>query len=731
MSEFVPQFVTLSKYSTNSSNNLLVSSNSNRGPAEDDYGFNYSFINREFIDDLQTDTVAAKSFRNISSTPLKSTPTSLPKSLPIDWKLFNSQFVLNTKLKHRQRKASLLQYDEDVNGDKIKNNFENLPFEIIEFIISCVSKQTDLINLSRTCKFFNKFINKNRLYNNILIIDNISSKNLNYYSNFILLDIKNYSKFLATLHSNKTLLSYINKIIINTSSESKSYDELNMNYFDSLYDLFLTNNNNLNYFLNLDLNNLKKFDSLINYNINHLIKYKYNLDSSLNLNSNLLNLKNFQLLDLNDINNLPISTVSLSILITNEFNFNSNFKLTRNFNILSNLISLQLNTSNTFELFLNEMLLKKIKLDNLKKLSISNIHQITHNKNNYLNFNKINSVIDLNKLTEFEIKFKCQSYEFCNHCLINFFNNWCATSQTIALEKFSLINLSQSLNPSLYQFEKLFNNENFLKFLSSVNYLFIKLIDFPFVPIFTKNLNLINNNNNDINKTIKFPISKEILKIRKSMYSNILNNFKNLNDLIILDFFHNWFIYNKIKDLNDDNNLNYLSFLNSCNCGECRESRLIFKNCNNQMTFRDYKQRFVTDESIRFQTNNTSNQFNHLTENPDDFRIFFNFIIRELRSRIPIKQLNQIQTSLDLKNFPTNKINKSNLISNNEFNKIIKLIIHSIDSEIEEILLNFPKIRRLNLGGIQFHVYTLSDSSKQIHALHDDFTKIYKLSSYL
>ncbi|CCH44399.1 hypothetical protein BN7_3962 [Wickerhamomyces ciferrii] len=700
--------------------------------------FNYSFINTDFIDDSdpQLNPSSVSAFRNLTSTPKSSfTPSSLPKSLPIDWNLFNKQFKLNQKLRQSRLKK------RKIGEPEIKNNFENLPFQVIDFIADCVEHQTDLINLSQTCRFFNKIINK-RLYSKIIIVDNIISKYKNYNSNYTLLDVKNYPKFLATLHSNDEILYIIKEIIIDTSSNNISYDQLTNNIFEPLYELFITSNNNLQKLENLDLNNLKKFDTLLQFNRNYLIKHnnnKYNyylsqpdqLDQV--LRTDLLNLQNFQLLDLNDLNKLPDSTKSISILIENKHNFKTAFQLTKyGWSILSNLSSLQLSTTTTFDLFINELYKiyqnqpNLIKLSNIKQLSISNIHKYEDDftsHSNELNFKKLNSIIDLSKIEELELKIKCFENILCNICIMKFFHDWYENllsqdDESSSITALSIINQSPSSNSNInIQWDDILTNEIFLqKFGNNLKTFFINLNDFPFIPIFVKTQAF------ETQDSMKLPINQTILEKRKKMYDSILANFTNLEKLIIPDFFYNWLVYNNIKDLTTDENLNYLNYLDQCNCENCCEARLIFKTNSSKTAFKDFKGRFNSNLNY-----NTPGQtyYNKLNDSPDSYRIFYNYLIRELKSRIPLKQLNKIQNSLKHEKFPPNQIQNS-IISDEDFQHIIKLIIHSLRPEIYKILKKLPKIKKFNLGGILFDCYRISDKEVFVKAVYDDYNEVFK-----
>ncbi|CDR38925.1 CYFA0S02e08746g1_1 [Cyberlindnera fabianii] len=715
---------------------------------------NYSFINSDFIDeDVAAGLIPGSSvgslaapphtaattettvFRNLTSTPRHSHPLSLPKSLPIDWKLFNKQY----ELQQRRRQSRLKRKHEE-----FENTFENLPYPVIDFIADCVESQNDLISLSQTCTFFNKMVNR-RLYSKLIFVDNISDKCMHYDGDYTLVDAKNYPKLLASLHANEDLIQIIKEIIIDTSSNNSSYDSIHENIYAGLYDLFLTTNNNLKILENLDFNNLKKFNSLIHYNRDHLIKHNYNkytyyYHSSENMENlirnDLLHLKNYQLLDLNDINMLPLTVNSVSVAMEHEYLSHDPLRLEfAGLKVLENLHTLKLHTVVATELFISGMYklftdptssLKVSRLQNIRTLSISSIHlPEDQTQHSLLSFEKLNTIIDLAQVEELELKTKCLDHINCNSCLMRFLVEWyneLIQNGESRLKKLSIISLPPNANQNVnIQWDYILSNGEFLqKFGENLEFFFINLNDFPFVPIFEKTQAL------EVHDHQKLPMNSDILKLRKLMYTSILDSFKKLELFVIPDYFYNWAVYNNIHDLSNDEHLNFLNFLDNCHCITCCETRTIFKQYASQHQFKDFKGRFKTD--LKYGPRNPANsinRYNKLNDDPDAYRILYNTMLRELKSRIPLKQLNKVQSSLDYDKFVPNVRAGGSVIPETDFARFTKLFAHGLRPDIQRILDTLPMVKKFNLGGMLFKCHPINGAEVRVHAVYDDFCEVF------
>jgi hypothetical protein len=713
----------------------------------------YSFINSDFMDGIEMELpkgigamnhqnpsrmASSSAFRNLTSTPKSYRPNSLPKSLPIDWNLFNKQFELNQKLKQARLKR------KRTGSEEFENNFENLPYHVIDFIADCVESQCDLINLSLTCKFFNKMVNK-RLYSNIIIVDDISDRCKHYDGKYTLVDSANYPKLLASLHTNEDLIPLVLEIIIDTSSNNHSYDSLDENIYSALYDLFLTHDNNLRVFENLDFNNLKKFDALLHYNRDHLIKHNYNKYTDYyhesesmeeSIRRDLLRLSNFQLLDLNDINRLPPqSATSVSFVIEHEFQIGDKFQLTfAGWETLQNLTCLKLHTPHAFDVFINEAYRfhnanSLPRLNNIRTLSIANIHKVDDTRHvSRLSFHKLNSIIDLSQVEHLELKVKCHERVLCNYCVIQFMTDWyqeLLVDEKSNLKGLSLISLPPSSNYNInIQWDSILGNAEFLQRLGEkLEFFFINLNDFAYVPIFEKTEAL------EVQDSLKLPINESILKARKLMYTNLLTSFEHLELIVIPDFFYNWAVYNNISDLSKDENVNFLNFLDSCLCAHCCGARALFKDYSKQTAFKDFKGRFKTDWQYgRLGQSLGQGRYNKLSDNPDGYRILYNYIIRELKSRIPLKQVNKVQSSLDYDKFVPNVYSKNSVIPKDHFEQLTRLMTHGLRKDLQRLVNSLPRLKKVNLGGILFKSQHISKGQIRLRAIYDDFDEVFAVA---
>lgn len=681
---------------------------------------------------------SSSGFRNLTSTPKSYHPNSLAKSLPIDWNLFNKQFELNEKLRvsRLKRKRSTL--------EEFENNFENLPFHVIDFIADCVESQSDLIHWSQTCQFFNKMVNR-RLYSRVIIVDDISYMCKHYDGSYTLVDSKNYPKLLASLHSNDALVHLMSEIIIDTSSNNSSYDSLDENVYSALYDLFLTQNNNLQLLENWDFSNLKKFNSLLHYNRDHLIRHNYNkytdyyydpVDMDELIRRDLLHLTSFQLLDLNDINKLPVSATAVSFALEHEFQVVGKFQLSLSgWDTLQQLTSLKLHTPHAYDQFIRESYKFRNsdthqRLNNIRTLSIANIHKVDDTTlESRLSFHKLNTVIDLSQVERLELKLKCHERSQCNYCIMQFMTDWyqeLLIEDKSNLKSLALISLPPGSNVNVnMQWDSILGNVEFLKKLGGeLNFFFINLNDFPYVPIFEKTEAL------EVQDSLKLPINNGILKARKLMYTNLLESFVKLETVIIPDYFYNWAVYNNIIDLSKDENVNFLNYLDSCLCNHCCAARQLFKHYSTQTAFKDFKGRFKTD----WQYNNGVQQlgngrFNKLDDNPDSYRILYNYIIRELKNRIPLKQVNKVQSSLDYDKFVPTVYSKTAVIPSKDFEQLSRLITHGLRSNIQQLVDALPRIKKFNLGGVLFKCYRLSRDKVRVTAMYDDFEEEFTVAA--
>ncbi|KAH3679055.1 hypothetical protein WICMUC_001250 [Wickerhamomyces mucosus] len=694
---------------------------------------NYTFINKEFLPDgfkspSNYDARSLQSFRNLTSTPTGSSyPLSLPKSLPIDWELFNNQFSLQQKLeqsrnnRYKKRKKLSLQNNSII---------EELPFEIMELITNCIGKQNDLIELSQTCTKFNRFVNT-KLYENILILNKSNNYNniKHMNSDFTVLAMENYPKLLATLHSNDFNLQLIKSIIVLPSIDESFQNETNI--LQPLYDILMTKNNNLQKFYNYDLLNLKKFGSLLKINKDHLIKYNFRKYNSFNLMQDndyendsseikdiddfiqldLLNLQNSVIFQWEDFKLLPDSVQDLNISIENQYTMMNNNNENLNHKILNklqNLTDLQLSNSFSLNKIINELQpiynnsnssFKRLKLNSL---SITNIHK------NYMNplisFEKLNSIIDIPYLTKFEIKINCLDNLNCNGaCIIEFFNQWFNEITKYDddlklnnLESLSIIeiNSTSQLNRVNNQWDYLFieSFDKMSKICENLKEFYMNLNDYP--KLLTNNTGI----DDDID---------EIISTRETMYNNLLKLFNpiKLSKLEISDFFYDWLPFQKNTIFINKSTYN-LNYFNHCPCSSCDSSKNLIIN---NLTFGD----------------------------EDNLNSFQDLILRELFTNSKssngfMTRFNPINSMHPLTNsFMAASTNKNNSflifkpglsLTIEEFYSVVENLIHSLINQlsINDLLRNYPNVIEINLGGLSFNIFNDIKGRKFIHSLFND-----------
>jgi hypothetical protein len=444
----------------------------------------------------------------------------------------------------------------------------------------------------------------------------------------------------------------------------------------------------------------------------------------------ILNLQNFQVLQIQDLNTIPSSCVDLSVLIQNEFRLDSDgtdFVIEPStWAVLQNLSSLQLNTPITYEAFINSVILPDhySKLENIKTLSISNIH---HN-NDPISFPKLSDLIELKNIRDLELKFNCHERVQCNRCILNFLANWYhSVEHVVHLEKLALISIppSSQFNYQI-QWDLILTEDSFLeRFFSGLKFFYINLNDFPFLPIFVKTPRL----ELDHSNTLKVPINNTILQQRQLMFSKLLQYLKNCEDLTIVDWFYNWLVYENIPKVeeNDDSGLNFLNYLNTCSCESCIEGRGLLKKLVKETCFKDFKKRFQTELNYHTSDSETIQQsnLNLIKSNPDEYRILYNHLLLSLKNRIPLNsQSSKISTALRLDKFKQINELSTQLISKENWELIIKLLCHSMRSHMKRIVYELPALKRLNLGGLVFSI-SRRGSCVKVRGIYDDYEEYF------
>lgn len=680
----------------------------------DSSSFSYNFINEDFLDRNPADNnytytpssaaATARGFRNLTSTPTNSAyALSLPKSLPIDWDLFNEQYRLQQKLQRfraRKRRRLELSKAQQVSAGTVSDVpnklIDDLPYEVMHLIFQCVDDQSDLINLSQTCKKFNAFVNQ-RLYDKIVIVDSFegSSKDngMKESEGFTVLNMKNYPKFLATLHSSEAHIQLIKKIVITTSTPD--WVNENENVYQALYDIFLTRDNNLKTFQNYDQKNLKKFGSLLNYNKDHLVRYNFQKYKFTNLiededddcegvnvdaliEQDLLNLKNAVVLGLNELKVLPKSVEELVIFIENQYTVSKEkFHMTfRIFNKFANLKSLHLTNTLSLQQFISEFQtcvdkpwFKKLQL---QTLSITNIHKSVLTP--HVDFPQLNSVIDIPNLTNFEIKVNCLARNACDHCIVKFFIDWYEALQVSStgrkLKKLSIIELQSPLSGeatlSNNQWVNLFLNEydKLSLIFETVESLTLSLDDYPLIPCTT--------GSNLQNVARKVIVSDEMRKIRRTMYNRLLDSLNSqiIRELNIPDFLINWLPYTN-NSWFDSNGV--VDYFHSGQCDKCSQTMKHYD------IHKPEDRHMFNDLILKEMFTQAKQKVNPLTSTMNLLSIIGSQ--KQTNDRFPLRLANNVEITLD------------------DFEKLQKCIFHS--SLLRGGLRRLINLEYVNYGGMR------------------------------
>ncbi|GMM34336.1 hypothetical protein DASC09_016610 [Saccharomycopsis crataegensis] len=666
-------------------------------------------------------------------------------------------------------------------GDSDTGILDILTTDTLSNIVSQVSSQSDLVSLGCTCSLF-RYLVTERLYKRIQIVDRHQiitnqEKALNYISNdFTYLDVTKLTLFARSIVNNFQLLDYyIEEIDIVTNSEKthtfNGYSDGNM--FEIIYDLVSRhpqdNKSRPLTLLNFDFANVKMFQNYLAFTrIRMARSYKsehvFDLTPSdgvfgshepdLATPNTLVQRKEgiserlrfFQLLDLNDLNVLPLSVDKLSFFSVYGNNYNPLKPFLPNYNglrVLYNLSSLYLNSSAIASEFFQKVS-TIFQSDNLEKvklttLSITIFHDIIDDEHHF-GFHDLATIFDLNYLKNFEIKSKCYC---CHSCFYNFFSEWknyydgnCCydsdhsssshvnvlgplaassycyfpTGSAVSLskhtssrknfaniEKLSICgDSSNSRELSQYEHFALHN----LRYFTNLKYLYLKIYDcYP-----------TNHQQQNINDEKKIRLFNEIFRLT------------NLQTLIIPDFFYNWGVSRNSLDKSDDNH-NFIWWLNRCSCDECHEARRIFKKHSKLSLLK-----------------NSLDKLCYLENLPDVYSPNYYCILNRLRARFPFSAyLDNMSSGLDILKYPINSPDLTFLYDHCDYSDysrlkeevssesaaLIRLLIHSYASSIEEVVANLPCITTVVFGGVYFHVDRTVPRTTKLVAIYDDYEKIF------
>ena len=443
-------------------------------------------------------------------------------------------------------------------------------------------------NFKKKSKYFN-LISDKKYYLNMLNLPKgryIFEKNCKDY--FLTTKIKNCS--------NK-------KNIINNY-----YNNNNLNLYNfKIFPIDLFENNNIFDYFNSKENNkenfkfLENFEKKINYNNNNNNNQNKNKKHKNKNNNNILNLRKFNLMQIDNFNlyinsNLLLQKINLklffnyfTIIKNNNFNYynineNNNKILTKNSNLL---LPSFLNVKNfDFSIFNNII---KFELNDNEKNKIIRF-------NNYVNNNNFNIIIN-----DYFILFEgiiIKKLLFNNFISKNFFNN------------FSNNFFINNNNNNLFNFNLniLENNKNFdLKNYINLPPFFFKEenINEIFLNLYNKNLN---NNNKNRKSKLKIIFSLETTtKIFPRILPSIklIKNINNENNIFSKEFNYNQSYLININNNNKNNELkNYLEFPKNFSLSKINK---IKKHTFNEINNFEFQNKFNLSENLNDNNNNNKN----------------------------------------------------------------------------------------------------------------------------
>ena len=504
----------------------------------------------------------------------------------------------------------------------------------------------------------NKFNKKNK---------NIKNNNNQYNFNLKIKinDINKYSKFkiknLLSLTSYYNLLNffYNKKIIFKYSKDTNNMKNLYLN------NLSLKNiNKNKFKFISIKRKIYNKYKYLVHtttlninpYNKNYLNYNNNNFNYNNKLNNLWIKTINNLIKILNKDNNKIINTKYFISFMPKTINFNSKYIAITNNNLINNDINLINKTKNELSNYQLGLIQNKLKFNNIKNLNKSNN---ISNKNIVINNDILNN----------------------NNLLLPIFKNHLITKLETESQK---VVITIDLNNLKKNNKNMSKYNNYLRGISknsntSTNNQIInkKLIS---------NLNFIyfihNNDNNIINKNVKYIINLHIFNIFKRIYflDRNMNFFKAKNFffyLILIDKYN----LNNLFSVNNLINTNTKKMLNLFKQDKFNNTN-IYNNNNNYNIFNEIKLSFKLAKLL-------------ISENSNNYRLIILYILKKINNKILNQKLNYIKKvkgytknkyvyfdKINFKIKETNKIrskSKSNpiskdLIRNNYLTKVEKNI---------------------------------------------------------
>lgn len=549
----------------------------------------------------------------------------------------------------------------------------DLPYNVIDTIVS-FTHPADLNSLAAVNPMLRCKVNQS-IYHKIMIVDvPVSTKG------YTVLPVSKLDQFCRCLNS--YTFQFINRIVIHCQSNIDNYDYQIL--YETLSRLWENSNAHKLKLFNFDIHNLRTFQSFNQYLNSRSIQYIENEDedncelTQRNLKVN--NLKNWIVFDINELSYLPYNPnleeldvcfeSSLLTITTKPLDQIVNRALLSN---LSNLKSLYLNTPMSFSIINSLVQSHPIKLNNLRKLSLTASHCFRYGQ---LKFHDIITYIDLNKLQDLEIKLNCTLNHCPDHCILKFFHDWFQYNQThnksINLNKLVIINYkANNSDTNIAQFNQLIQQFVVSHQFNSVENLVINVDDLTKL-----NLNRTANVNN--------PNGLQV-------FLSSLPNLNNLKTLTVPDFF-----YRSMREvpglLKRDDYHHFDILVNQCRCHECNSTRSLFKHLartgyQNNLKFHlsdaDY---YDDDQPIGYQKINLDDKVNLQ---------YLHFIISQLKHEFIYLNQNLYSVNSHL------NANDKPFVFNDKLVQFNKLFLHSSLYEVTNLIkASAPLLTSINLGGV-------------------------------
>lgn len=547
---------------------------------------------------------------------------------------------------------------------------ETLPEEVVERLLEYVDKR-DLIALGQTNSVLRRKVNE-KFYRQIMIVDLSDEERRSLrVKGFTVMAAANISKFVAALSA--TTFQHIRKVVILSQSTVQEWDYLAI--FRKFFELWKRVRVPIR-FVNLDINSLRRMESLNGYireGSTHYVEDEEENEISGQLGDEahaMANLTNWMIFDLQELNELPPSRSLEELSVFEESHFlskpqysllNNSFRLVHNLHAL--FLCLPEATLTFIDSFQGRTMLQ------LEKLSVTSVHSFKNSAP--LTYTTLNSIVDLSKLQEFELKANC-SFNSCEtQCIINFFRGWFASTQdTLPLKKLSLINYkSHSSVNNLTQFNYTLENVLFSPCISSLQYLYLNINDLA---------------RTGVNEGLDFSFHT---------FLKGLAYLPDLKTLVIPDFLNEWIIHLPRFFNTDISTFNLL--VNQCNCTSCNTTR----------------ERFNVDSSLHAESVSGEGQDTSASPRANTKKIdttveanlkYFHHIISRFKRQLRFlnRNLYTINSVLNYEERP--------LLFYSGLDEYVTLFLHSCLLKFVQVLkLLCPNIEKLNLGGIHLNISIL------------------------